>query len=242
MTRRSFTPWHLAVAAVILAGVPAGASAQGTFLGSDNPRGAMTNSINARNAFQSALNSFGVDTIESHPSFSTSPTLVFGGTGITATTPAAMLVADFTGQPFNYAASGVKALLDVEALSDQFGLSAAVNGFGFFVAQSGNLTNVNTISLLLENTVTLTSEVIPIGTFGPGRSDDNIFFFGVITNGPFNRVSVVESFDGDGTLYDDVTVGFAAVPEPGSIALVAVSTGAAGLVWYRRVRRLRNAV
>jgi hypothetical protein len=216
----------------------AGIQAQTTYFGDDNPRGGMTNSLAASSAFQAALGSFGTDNIESFAPFTPSPTLTFGGTGVTSTTNVAF-VADFTGQPFNYASSGTKALLANMSVQNVFGLSAAVDGFGLFVAQVGDLANVSTLSLVLENTVLQTSHTFPIGTFGPGRSDDNIFFFGVIDSTPFNQVTLVSSnVAGDGMLFDDPTVGFAAVPEPTSLALgfgVAGSVLAwTGLRFYRR--------
>src|SRR4029079_9993887 len=106
---RSVFKTGLALVALALA-MPSAAFAQTSFFGDDNPRGSMASSNFARSAFQASLNSFGVDTIESQPSFSTSQTLVFGSTGITAATSPGILVADFTGNPPNLAASGVKAL------------------------------------------------------------------------------------------------------------------------------------
>jgi hypothetical protein len=231
------------LAFLTLVGLTSVASAQTIFFGDDNPRGTLTNSFAARDGFHAALASFGTDDIESYAPFVPPPSLTFGATGITSTTNVTF-VADFTGQPFNYAASGTKALLANMSAQNVFTLSSTVDAFGLFVAQVGDLANVTTLSLVLENTNLQTSHTIPIGTFGPGRSDDNIFFFGVIDTAPFNRVTVFSNnLAGDGILFDDPTVGFASVPEPLSLSLIGVSASvlAAGAYYQRRKRAALNA-
>jgi hypothetical protein len=226
------------LASFALLGMTSLASAQTTFFGDDNPRGTLTNSFAARDAFHAALASVGVDNIESYPSFLPAPVLTFTPLAITATNNT-QFVADFTGQPFNYAASGVKALLDNMTAQNVFTLSTAVDAFGLFIAQAGDLGNVTNLSLILQNTITQTSHTIPIGTFGPGRSDDSIFFFGVIDTSGFNQVTVFsDNLAGDGILFDDPTVGFVSVPEPVSLSLVGVSaTVLAAGAYYRRKKR-----
>jgi hypothetical protein len=216
----------------------AGAShAQTPFFGDDNPRGTFTNSFAARNAFLAALSSSGTDNIESYAPFTPDPTLTFGGTGITATTDV-----DFVAPEPTLAVSGTQFLVDRGDGPDVFTLSTAVTGFGLFVVQAGDAANQTTITMRLENTVLNTTKDITIGTFGPGRDFDSVFFFGIIDSAPFNRVSLLEtpSDAGDGTLYDDITVGFAAaVPEPASLALLGLAAGGAlaGGKFMRRSRR-----
>src|SRR5215471_14591617 len=100
---------RLVMAFGVLALLESSATAQTIFFGDDNPRGTLTNSFLARNSFQAALSVFGTDDIESYPAFTPMPTLTFGATGITSATNV-NFVADFAGQPFNYAASGTKEL------------------------------------------------------------------------------------------------------------------------------------
>lgn len=233
---------RLLLASLTLLGLTTLAHAQTIFFGDDNPRGTLTNSFAARANFQAALALFGRDDIESYASFLPAPTLTFGATGITAANNTTF-VADFTGQPFNYAASGTKALLANMAAQNVFTLSTAVDAFGLFIAQAGDLGNVTNLSLILQNTNTQTTHTIPIGTFGPGRSDDNIFFFGVIDTSGFNQVTVFsDNVAGDGMLFDDPTVGFASVPEPVSLSLIGVSASVVAAGAYYRQRKKRAAL
>ncbi len=218
-----------ALAALALA-LPA--SAQTPHFGDDNPRGTFTNSFAAQANFLATLSSFGTDNIESHTPFVGPPILSFGATGITSTTNV-----EFVAQEPSLAVSGIQFMLDTAVASDVFTLSAPVNAFGLFIVQSGDLGNINTISLVLENTLTMTSKNVPVGTFGPGRDFDNVFFFGVTDTDPFNRITIVESLDGDGTLYDDVTVGFLAVPEPSTYALIGAGLAVVGFARWRQLRR-----
>jgi hypothetical protein len=69
---------------------------------------------------------------------------------------------------------------------------------------------------------------------GPGWGFDNAFFFGVTDIVPFNEVSILESTDADGLLYDNIVAGN--VPEPHSLALLLIG----GLCGLRRSMRGRR--
>lgn len=218
--------------------------AQTVFFGSDSPRGGLTNSLAARNAFQSNLATFGTDNIESYTFFQPDPVLSFPGTGITAQSNVA-----FVGEDASFAVSGLRFLVDDgpgipggagTVFNDSFTFSGVVTAFGLYVGNAGDDTNVNTFTFRVENTGLGSTKNFNIGPLGPGRSNDNVFFFGLIDFDGFNRVTIIESLDADGTIYDDVTAGFANVPEPTTLGLAAVAAGGVWLVGRRRQSRRRG--
>lgn len=231
----------LALAAACLLAVAGVCDAQiATYFGNDDPRGTLANSFAARAAFQSALTSFGTDNIEGYDPFTPDPMLTFGGLGVTAATDV-----DFVGETSFYAVSGNRFLLSridfdgtngTPNLPSVFTLSSAVTAFGMFFVNVGDPPNSTDLSIRLENTVTLTDKTIGIGSFS-GRQLDATFFFGITDFEPFNRVTILPSTAGgnvDGMVFDDVTVGFAAVPEPASLSLLGAGACAAVAFLQRR--------
>lgn len=196
-----------------------------TYFAVDSPRGAFPNAKAERAEFLATLDSFGVDTLDGFASFTPDPTLSFGATGITATTQVAYVA------PFA-AVSGTKALLDQgpakadqPGIPDIFTLSAPVTAFGYYVSNIGD-GPANVVTITLENISLGTSKQIVFDPVGSGLAADAVVFFGVTDADPFDRVTISESYDYDGTLYDDITVGFLKpVPEPGAWLLTAIGAG-----------------
>lgn len=220
------------------------AHAQFVYFGLDNPRGTLTHSNVARAAFLARLGMHGTDTLEAYAAFAPDPMLSFPGTGITATTNI-----DFVAGFAQLAVSGSKLLLDRGDGGDSFTFSAPVGAFGMYVVQAGDGANVNQITVRLENTQLGTARDVVAGTFGPGMAFDSTFFIGVTDRRRFDRVTILESIDAnDGTLYDNITVGFLGIPsavaaplvvtapEPGVFVLVAVGASAVPVNRWRAGR------
>lgn len=239
---RSPTPLNrIHALTILLSGVcvPLGRAAPVTFFGHDNPKGTLVSSTAAFNAFTATLSSYGVDNIESYPGFSPDPVLSFGATGLIAQSDISF-VAAFP----SLAASGNNSLFDAgpaapggTGIDDTFTFSAPITAFGSFFSNAGDAT-ANSVSLKLENTALGTSKTLSIGTFGPNNASNNVFFFGVTDTDPFDKVSLIESFDYDGLLLDNVTAGYVAVvPEAGSLMLGSLAAGIGAIAAYRRHRR-----
>ena len=228
--------------AIALATFAAKANAdQVTYFAIDDPRGTLANTTAAFEAFTATLSDFGVDDLESYTGFLEDPTLTFGSTGITAQTDFNYVVA-FAA----LAVQGNNSLLDDgpddatgDAINDTLTFNTPVTAFGTFISNYGDSTTANTISLLLENTTLGTSKTVDIGTLGPSASYTNVVFFGVTDTDPFDKITVMESLDFDGGLYDNITAGYVTVPEFGSFALVSMVLGGAILI-SSRVRKLKT--
>lgn len=212
----TIAPALLALLAV--ARVPA---APQTFFGQDVSKTlGLVNSPAAEASFLAALGLYGTDDLEAIPAFTPDPTLSFGSTGITAATNF-----DFIAGFPPLAVSGNNLLLDDgpdsaggPGVPDTLVFSQPVTAFGSYFVNAGDASTPSTLGLILENTTTGAFTVVEAGTFGPGAFPDNVFFFGVTDTTPFNKVTLYETFDFDGTLLDNITVGFA-VPEPSAWAL-----------------------
>lgn len=208
----------------------------------DSVFGGFPNSQAKFNQFTSALYSFGVETVEGidtvNPPFGFDPTLVFGPTGITATT---LSTTTAVQAPFPGFSIGSKMLVENDALSlfnpqapqlpqadTVFRLNQPVTAFGLYLLQAGDegippspTNNNNLIIVRLTNTVAGTSVFVPV-QFGPGWGFNNIAFLGLTDTAPFNQVSLLETTDlTDGMTYDNLVAGN--VPEPASVALVVLS-------------------
>jgi hypothetical protein len=212
-----------------------GLAAPAVFFDRDDPSTFMTSFPNSQakfNQFTASLNSFGVDNIDT--AVGVNPTLVFGGTGITATTQG-VLAQSAPGFQI-----GSQALLELDAagaaqVNSVFTFNQYITAFGAYVIQGGDGTNNNPTSFRLRDTATNASVDVPVQV-GPGWGADNVFFLGVTDSVPFNEVSFLESTDAaDGMLYDNIVAGFN-VPEPGSLVLVMLGAACA-ICRQRRVRR-----
>lgn len=210
------------------------AAAPVSYFGIDDPRGTLTNSLQAQADFLATLSSYGTDTLEASPTFVANPGLTFAGTSLTATSNS-NYIASFGGL---YAISGTKFLSDrgpandtLPGIPDVFTINAPITAFGFFISNGGDA-KANSISLLLENTLLGTSKQVLIAVLGPLASGTNVVYVGVTDTDPFNRVSLIESYDFDGMLLDDFTAGYvSAVPEPSSFVLAGI---AATVILLRR--------
>lgn len=208
-----------------------------TFYGQDISKTlGLVNSPAAEAAFLATLSSYGTETLDSIPGFTPDPTLTFSPLGITAASNF-----DFVAPFPPLAVSAPNLLLDDgppdasgDPVDDTLTLSAPVTAFGAYFVNAGDSDTANTLTLLLENTQLGTSETVTLGPLGPNWAQDNVLYFGVTTAGnPFDKITIRESFDFDGMLLDNLTVGFA-VPEP-STGLLALA-GAAALLLARRRR------
>lgn len=225
--------WLMAsICALVVTGVAQAAPT--VYVGSDNPRGTLTNSLAAEASFLAALSSYGTDNLEGFANFTPDPTLSFGATGVTAATDV-----NFVAAFAILATSGNNVLLDQgpanaddPGIPDVFTFNRPVQAFGAFFANVGDAAE-NSIAFILENTALGTSQTVPLGTFGPGRDFNNVLFLGVTDSAPFDRVLVVESFDFDGALVDDITAGYL-VPEPTSWSLLLIAAMAAAALPLRR--------
>ena len=204
-----------------------------TFFGVDDPRGTLTNSMQAESDFLAALSSSGTENVDTFLDNAVNPVLVFGVTGITATAGNTVVDDDILAP-----VSSPNYLFDGPG-NEVFSFNQPVHGFGTFLISLGNGLVSNTLTFVLENTILATSQNVVVGTFGPDASLDNVAYFGVIdTANPFNRVTVQASNDIDGFGYDDLTAGFAptsaAIPEFSSFATWA-GLCAIGLLSQRRL-------
>ena len=211
-----------------------GLGAPAVSFGRDDSTTLMTSFPNSQakfNQFTASLNSFGVDNIDT--AVGVNPTLVFGSTGITATTQGVLAQAAPTFQ------IGTQALLELDAVAfgqvnTIFTFNQYITAFGAFVIQGGDLGNNNPTTFRLRDTATNHIVDVPV-QIGPGWGPNNVFFLGVADSVPFNEVSIIESTDvNDGMLYDNIVAGF--VPEPGSLVLMMLG-GACALCRATRFRR-----
>jgi hypothetical protein len=204
------------------------------FFGRDDNSVFMTSFPNSQakfNRFTASLNSFGVDNVDT--AVGVNPTLVFGASGITATTQG-VLAQSAPGFQI-----GSQALLELDAaapgqVNTMFAFNQYINAFGAFVIQGGDGANNNPTTFRLRDTGDNSFVDVPVQV-GPGWGTSNVFFVGVHGSVPFNEVEIIEAGDlADGMLYDNVVAGF--VPEPGSLALVILG-GACALCRRGRGRR-----
>lgn len=203
-----------------------------TFVGSDNPRGTITNSFAANTAFLSSFALTGTDTMESYPVFA--PTsLSFPGTSATAANNCPFVIDD-TNIGATFSISPNKLLVGNFAVPDAnvFQLSRPVNGFGLFIVNAGDAA-ANQFTLQLFSSQTGITKNIPMrldgltsgapDTFGPGRASDAVLFLGVRDTTPFDMVTIstLANSTQDGLLFDNASIGFiTGVPEPTTYALI----------------------
>jgi hypothetical protein len=181
--------------------------------------------------FTNSLNSFGVDNVDT--AIGVNPALSFGASGITASTQG-VLAQSAPGFQI-----GAQALLELDAVAPgqvntMFTFNQHINAFGIFVIQGGDGANNNPTTIRLRDTSDNSFEDVSVQV-GPSWGTSNVFFLGVHGASPFDEVEIIETGDAvDGMLYDNIVAGF--VPEPGSLALLALG-GACAL---RRVGRFRR--
>ena len=218
---------------VFLTGVSAhqAMGAPTVFFARDDSTGLMPNSLAKFNHFTTALGSFGVENVETISGMN--PTLVFGTTGITASTQGVMTQAALVFAIDDYA------LLETDSFvgpaNTTFTFNQPITAFGLYVIQGGDVDNNNPTTFRLRDTVGDTFVDVPVQV-GPGWEPTNVFFLGVTDNVPFNQVEIIETGDvADGMLYDNVVAGF--VPEPNSLALMVLGVAAVA----GRARRLRRS-
>ncbi len=236
--KRRCSSLRLALLAVVLASLSAaarpGLGAPVVFFGRDDNTALMTSFPNSQEQFSrftASLNSFGVDNIDT--AVGVNPTLVFGTTGITATSQGVLAQVAPTFQ------IGTQALLEGDVIvfpqaNTMFTFNQPITAFGAFVIQGGDMANNNPTTFRLRNTATSAFVDVPVQV-GPGWGSNNVFFLGVADTVPFNQVEIIESTDAaDGMLYDNIVAGF--VPEPGSLVLMMLG-GACALCRQGRFRR-----
>lgn len=201
--------------------------------------------VAAESAFFTALSSYGTEKYDSGitTGFSDSQALTFGGTGVTG-------VSQFSGV---FTIPGLPTLISSPnalvlqpagvshpaAYANDFTFNVPVTAFGSYFIQAGDGTVGNTLTLRLENTILGTSKDVVMGTVGPSANFNNVFYFGVTDTDSFNKVTFLATNSGDGILLDNTTVGSVAVPEAGSISLLAIGLVIPAMIFARN--RARSA-
>lgn len=203
------------------------------FGGPDSSKLSLAAASGARDDFIAALSGFGVENLESLGG-QQNPTLTFGATALTATT-------GFTNGVFNqfpFSVSGTNFLWDADGANDWLQFSQPVTAFGSYLVQAGDgssapptSTPANTLTFRLENTALASSKDVVVAQLGPDWPFYNVVFVGVTDSEPFDRVSLIESYDHDGLLWDDLIAGHASAGRPGDFNENGVVDGGDLEVW-----------
>lgn len=228
------------------------------FFGLDNNSGDIVphpNSDAEFNRFLTYLVSYGVEPVDGIDTntplipgvnVAFDPTLVFrtnpNGTGsTTGITAQASGVFATDGTPFQNLAIGTKSISETDTIfppptvNTSFEFNQPVTAFGLYLMQAGD-TVQNTITFQLENTSTSATASVPV-VAGPNWGDRSIFFLGIGSDFPFNKVTLLESVDGaDGQVYDHFVAG-RFIPEPGSFALLSLGGACICVLGRKRVCR-----
>lgn len=201
----------------------------------------ISNSSAARHALVTTLSSFGVENLDGpgHAGGETDPALVFGATGITATTDFDFIV----GLP-QFATSGNNSLLDAgptqgQPRPDTIVFNQLITAFGAYYVQGGD-GGANTFTFTLENTLLGTSKSVS-RTIGPGWPFFGVNFFGFTDTEPFNKLTLTETNDNDGLIFDDFVAGFVVVPEPNGALLGILGAALVFACWLRRRANVARA-
>ena len=169
----------------------------------------LTNPNVARNAFLATLSSYGVENLEGLAG-QQNPTLTFGSTGVTAATG----FSNGVNTQFAYSVSGTNFLWDADGASDWLQFSQPVTAFGSYIVQGGDGSSAtptsappNKLTFRIENSTLGTTKDVVIADLGPDWPFYNVIFVGITDSTPFDRISLVETYDYDGLLYDDLIAG-----------------------------------
>jgi len=124
-----------------------------------------------------------------------------------------------------YPTSGNQYLVHYIDESVELEFSSPQIAFGLYVGDAGDAGGQFGITLHMVGgaTETLTAPHTQ-GTLTSGAK----FYFGVISNDPFDRISLTNQPSGDGFGYDDLTIASSVIPEPSTALLVA-----AGLLGFK---------